>query len=50
MDMRSVAFHIEAITQAGIQISNPPGFLDWHTGLLTFSSDETVHATIEVGE
>ena len=50
MDMRSVALHIKAITQTGIQISDPPGLLDGHTGLFTLSSDETVHATIEVGK
>jgi hypothetical protein len=50
MDMRSVALHIEAITQAGIQISSSPGFLDGHTGLLTLRGDETIHATIEVGK
>ena len=50
MDMRSVALQIETITQTGIQISNPPGLVDGHSGLLTFSGDKTVHATIEVGE
>jgi len=50
MDMRSVALQIKAITQTGIQISNPPGFVDGHSGLLTFSGDKAVHATIEVGE
>ena len=50
MFMRTVTFEVEKFTEAGIQICNPPRFLDGQTGTFAMRRNKTVHTSIEVGK
>ena len=50
MFMRTVTVEVEKFTEAGVQICNPPTFLDGQTGTFAMRRNQTVHTSIEVGK
>ena len=50
MFMRNVTLQMEKITDARVNISNPPRLLDGQTGIVATRSNKPVHAPIKVGE
>ena len=50
MLMPTVTLEMEKLTDAGIQICNPPKFLDGQTGTSAMRRNKTVHTSIEVSK
>ena len=48
--MRTVTPEMEKFAEAGIQIGNPPRFLDGQTGTFAMRRHKTVHTAIEVSK
>ena len=48
MFMRTVTFEMKKFTETGIQICNPPWFLDGQTGTFAMRRNKTVHTSIKI--